>query len=72
MIAAHKEIQNIFGSSIYHKTYYIFESKSQEFHNSKIGRFGGNYTRMTGAFMQNAQKLVDAKSSSIYHLDYRI
>ena len=36
-ITAHKEIHNLFGSSIYHKTSYIFKSKSYEFRDSNIG-----------------------------------
>ena len=51
MSIAHKEIYNLFGSVIYHKPRYIFKSKSYEFHNSNIGLFSGNYTRMAGYFI---------------------
>ena len=52
MISAHKMIYNIFGSGIYHKLYFIFKSKSQEFHNKKTGLFSGNETRMDGYLME--------------------
>ena len=51
MISAHKAIYNLFGSGIYHKPYYIFKSKSYEFHNRNIGLFSGNDTSMTGYFI---------------------
>ena len=51
MISAHELIYNILGSGIYHKPHSIFKSKSQEFHNKKIGIFSGNDTRMDGCFM---------------------
>ena len=50
-ITAHKAIYNLFGFGIYHKPYYIFRSKSYEFHNRKIGLFSGNDTRMAGYFV---------------------
>ena len=51
MIIAHKVIYNLFGSGIYHKADSIFKSKSCEFHNSIIGFFNGNDTRMAGYFI---------------------
>ena len=51
MITAHKAIYKIFGSGIYHKPHYMFKSKSYEFHNSNIGLFSRNYTRMAGCFI---------------------
>ena len=52
MISVHKMIYNIFGSGVYHKPYYTFKSKSQEFHNRNIGLFSGNETRMAVYFME--------------------
>ena len=46
IITSHKSIHNLFGSSIYHKPYSIFKSKSNKFHNRKIGLFYGNDTSM--------------------------
>ena len=51
MITAHKAIYNLFGSFIYHKSHYIFKSKSDEFHNRNIGLFSGNDTIMAGYFI---------------------
>ena len=51
IITAHKEIYNLFGSSIYHKPHSIFKSKLYEFYNRIIGSFSGNDTRMTGCFV---------------------
>ena len=51
MVTYHKVIYNLFGSGIYHKPYYIFKSKSYEFHNSNIGLLSGNDTRMAGYFI---------------------
>ena len=51
MITAHKAINNIFGSGIYHKPHYIFKSESYEFHNKIIGLSSGNDTRMGGYFI---------------------
>ena len=51
MISAHRAIYNWFGSGIYHKHHSIFISKSYEFHNSNIGFFSGNDTRMAGYFI---------------------
>ena len=51
IISAHKAIYNLFGSGIYHKSHYIFKSKSYEFHNRNIGLFSGNDTRMAGCFI---------------------
>ena len=51
MITDKKEIDNLFGSGIYHKPHSIFKSKSYEFHNSNIGLFSGNDTRMAGYFV---------------------
>ena len=51
MVTAHKAMYNLFGSGIYHKPHSIFKSKSYEFHNSNIGLFNGNDTRMTGYFI---------------------
>ena len=48
MITAHKAMYNLFGSGIYYKPHYIFKSKSYEFHNSNIGLFSENDTRMSG------------------------
>ena len=48
MIYFHKMIYDIIGSGIYHKPHSIFKSKSQEFHNRKIGLFSGNETIMDG------------------------
>ena len=42
---------NLFGSGVYHKPHYILKSESYEFHNSNIGLFSGNYTRMSGYFI---------------------
>ena len=69
MISAHKMIYNIFGSGIYHKPRSILKSKSQEFHNRKIGIFSGNETRMAGYFMGmhrdlRMQKVLQATISS--------
>ena len=69
IISAHKMIFNIFGSGIYHKTHYIFKSKSQEFCNRNIGLFSGNETRMAGYFMEmhrdlRMQKFLQATISS--------
>ena len=50
-IYAHRIIYNILGSGIYHRPHSIFKSKSQEFHNRKIGLISGNYTRMDRYFM---------------------
>ena len=44
-------IYNIVGSGIFHKPHFIFKSKSQEFHNKKIGFFRGNENRMARYFM---------------------
>ena len=51
MIKAHKAIYNLFCSIIYHKPHSIFKSKSYEFHNSNIGLFSGNDTRMASYFI---------------------
>ena len=51
MITDHKAIYNLFGSGIYHKPHSIFISKSYEFHNSNIGLFSGNDTRMACYFI---------------------
>ena len=51
MISAHKEIYNLFGSGIYHKTHSIFKLKSYEFHHRNIGLFSGNDTKMAGYFI---------------------
>ena len=51
MITAHKAIDNLFGSGIYHKSHSIFKSKSYEFHNWNIGLFSGNDTRIAGYFI---------------------
>ena len=51
MITAHEAIYTLFGSGIYHKPHSIFKSKSYEFHNSNIGLFSGNDTRMAGYFI---------------------
>ena len=52
MISTHKIIYNIFGSGKYQNPHSIFKSKSQEFHNRKIGIFSGNETTMAGYFME--------------------
>ena len=52
MITAHKAIYNLFGSGIYHKPHSIFKSKSYEFHNSNIGLFSGNDTRVAVNFIR--------------------
>ena len=51
MITAHKAIYNLFVSGIYHKPHSIFKSKSYEFHNSNIGLFSVNDTRVPGYFI---------------------
>ena len=51
MITAHKAIYNLFVSGIYHKHHSIFKSKSYDFHNSNIGLFSGNDTRMAWYFI---------------------
>ena len=62
-------IYNIFCSGTYHKTHYIFKSKSQEFHNINIGIFSGNETRMAEYFMEmhrdlRMRKVLQANMSS--------
>ena len=52
IITAQKSIHKLFGSSVYHKPHYIFKSKLYEFHNSNIGLFSGNDTRMAGYFLE--------------------
>ena len=75
-ITAHKEIHNLFGSSIYHKTSYIFKSKSYEFRDSNIGLFSGNDNRMAGYFIGMHRDLRTRKAllatfssvnSTLYH-----
>ena len=51
MITAHKEIYNLFGSSIHQKPHSIFKSNSYEFHNMIIGLFSGNDTRIADHFI---------------------
>ena len=51
MITSQKARYTLFGSGIYHKPHAIFKSKSYEFHNSNIGLFSGNDTRMAGHFI---------------------
>ena len=51
MITAHREIYNLFGSSIYQEPHYIFKSKSYEFHSRNIVLFSVNDTRMAGYFI---------------------
>ena len=46
MMTAVKEIYNLFGYGLYHKPYYVLKSNSYEFHNTNIGLFSGNDTRM--------------------------
>ena len=46
MITAYKEIYNLFGSGIYHKSHSIFKSKPYDFQIRSIGLFSGNDTRM--------------------------
>ena len=51
IITAHKTINNLFGSGMYHKPHSIFKSKSYEFHNRNIGLFRGNDTKMAVYFI---------------------
>ena len=51
MVIAHKAICKLFGSGIYNKPHSILKSKSYQFHNSNIGLFSGNDTRMAGYFI---------------------
>ena len=51
IITGHREIYNLFGSGIHHKSHSIFKSKSYEFHNSNIGLFILNDTSMYGYFV---------------------
>ena len=51
MVTAHNAIYKLFGSGINHKPHYILKSKSYEFHNSNIGLFSVNDTRMAGYFI---------------------
>ena len=48
MVKAHNAIYNLFGSCIYNKPHSILKSKSYQFHNSNIGLFSRNDTRMAG------------------------
>ena len=48
IMEAHKEIYNLFGSSIYHKTHYIFKSNLYDFHNKNICLFSDKDTSMAG------------------------
>ena len=51
MVTDHKAIYNLFSSGIYNKPHSILKSKSYEFHNSNIGLFSDNDTRMDGYFI---------------------
>ena len=73
MITDHKAIYNLFGSGIYHKPQYIFKSKSYEFHNSNIGLFSVNDTRMDGysigmnRYFRMRKSLLDTVSSAEFN-----
>ena len=51
MITDHKAIYNFLVYGVDRKPHSILRSKSYEFHNRKIGLFGGNDTIMDGSFI---------------------
>ena len=57
IISAHKMLNSIFSSGIYHKTRSIFKYKSKKLHNINIGIFTGNETRMAIYFMEIHREL---------------
>ena len=51
IIRSHKAIYNIFGSGVYHKTYFIFKPKLYKFTDSNISLFIGKNTITEVCFM---------------------
>ena len=51
MITDHKEIDNLFGPGIYHKTHSVFKSNPFKCYNRNIGLFSGNDYRIDGYFV---------------------
>ena len=62
MVTAHKAINNLFGSSKYHKPHYIFKSKYYEFYNRNIGLFSGNDNRAVGYLVGTNSDMIMRKS----------